>query len=163
LGMGQRAVGLTWAFGGLLALVIGVSLMIARSTASVVIRKRSFWLLALGAASSSICGYGVAGWLPLFFMRSFDLTLGQTAWYYSGIALIGGTLGIWLGGAIADKLSKRGKGAYPLVPAIAFLISAPCFILAMNSPWLIGLIFPGGGTNAQQLIVAFLIFLLPTG
>ena len=41
--------------------------------------------------------------------------------------------------------------------AIAFLISAPCFILAMNSPWLIGLIFPGGGTNAQQLIVAFLI------
>ncbi|WP_370236729.1 MFS transporter, partial [Brevundimonas sp.] len=62
-------------FAGLLALVIGVSLMIARSTASVVIRKKSFWLLALGAASSSVCGYGVAGWLPLFFMRSFDLTL----------------------------------------------------------------------------------------
>src|SRR5690606_36147221 len=34
---------LTWAFGGLLAMVIGVSLRIARSTASVVIRKPSFW------------------------------------------------------------------------------------------------------------------------
>lgn len=163
LGLGDRGVGLTWGFGGLLAIVIGVSLMIARSTASAVIPKKSFWLLALGAASSSICGYGVAGWLPLFFMRSFDLTLGQTAWYYSGIALVGGTAGIWLGGAVADRLSKRGKGAYPLVPAIAFLISAPCFILAMNSPWLIGLVLPGGGSNLQQLTLAFLIFLIPTG
>jgi MFS family permease len=150
-------------FGGLLAGVIGASLMVARRTASVVIKKPSFWLLALGAASSSVCGYGVAGWLPLFFMRSFDLSLRQTSWYYSGIALIGGLLGIWLGGMIADKLSKKGKGAYPLTPAVAFLISAPCFILAMNSPWLIGLVLPGGGSHAQQLILAFLIFLLPTG
>lgn len=70
---------LVLAFGGLLAVVIGVSLMIARRTASLVIRKPSFWLLALGAASSSVCGYGVAGWLPLFFMRSFDLTLARPA------------------------------------------------------------------------------------
>jgi MFS family permease len=150
-------------FAGLLVGVIGGSLMIARVTATAVIPKPSFWLLALGAASSSVCGYGVAGWLPLFMMRSFDMTLPQVSWYYSGIALIGGILGIWGGGAIADKLAKRGKGAYPLVPAIAFLISAPCFILAMNSPWLIGLIFPGGGTQFQQLAVAFVIFLVPTG
>ncbi|PZT99025.1 MAG: MFS transporter [Brevundimonas sp.] len=154
---------LVFGFGGLLALVIGVSLMIARRTASVVVRKPSFWLLALGAASSSVCGYGVAGWLPLFFMRSFDLTLRQTSWYYSGIALIGGVLGIWMGGMIADKLSRKGKGAYPLTPAVAFLISAPCFILAMNSPWLIGLVLPGGGSHTQQLVLAFLIFLVPTG
>lgn len=154
---------LVFAFGGLLAAVIGISLMIARRTGSVVIPKPSFWLLALGAASSSVCGYGVAGWLPLFFMRSFDLTLKQTSWYYAGIALIGGLLGIWLGGMIADKLSKRGKGAYPLTPAIAFLISGPCFVLAMNSPWLIGLVLPGGGSHAQQLILAFVIFLIPTG
>ncbi|WP_426041594.1 spinster family MFS transporter [Brevundimonas sp. TWP2-3-4b1] len=154
---------LVLAFGGLLAMVIGVSFWIAKKTASIVLPKRSFWLLALGAASSSVCGYGVAGWLPLFFMRSFGLTLAQTSWYYAGIALIGGMLGIWLGGAIADKLAKRGKGAYPLTPAIAFIISAPCFIAAMNSPWLIGLVLPGGGSNAQQLILAFLIFLIPTG
>lgn len=154
---------LVWAFGGGLAVVIGVSLMIARVTASVVVKKPSFWLLALGAASSSVCGYGVAGWLPLFFMRSFDLTLKQTSWYYSGIALIGGLSGIWLGGMIADKLSKKGKGAYPMVPAIAFLISAPCFILAMNSAWLIEQFAPGGGSPALSLTIAFLIFLIPTG
>lgn len=154
---------LVLAFGGLLAMVIGVSFWIARATASVVLPKPSFWLLALGAASSSVCGYGVAGWLPLFFMRSFGLTLAQTSWYYAGIALIGGMLGIWGGGAIADKLAKRGKGAYPLTPAIAFLISAPLFIAAMNSPWIIGLVLPGGGSQAAQLTLAFLIFLIPTG
>ncbi len=150
-------------FGGLLALVIGISLMIAQVVASAVMPKKSFWLLSLGAASSSVCGYGVAGWLPTFFIRSFDLTLTQISWYYAGIVLIGGTLGIWLGGMIADKLAKRGKGAYPLTPAIAFLISAPLFIAAMNSPWLIGLVLPGGGSKLQQLTLAFLIFIVPTG
>ncbi len=154
---------LVLAFAGGLATVIGVSFWIAKVTASYVFPKKSFWLLALGAASSSVCGYGIAGWLPLFFMRSFDLTLLQTSWYYAGIALIGGTLGIWMGGAVADKLAKRGKGAYPLTPAIAFLISAPLFIAAMNSPWIIGLVLPGGGSAVQQLTLAFLIFLIPTG
>ncbi|MFN7533608.1 MAG: MFS transporter, partial [Brevundimonas sp.] len=121
LGVGQP---LVLVFAGLLALVIGVSVLIAKTAASVVARKRSFWLLALGAASSSVCGYGVGGWMPLFFMRSFDLTLTGVSWYSAGIGLIGGILGIWLGGVIADKTAKRGKGAYPLVPAVAFLISA---------------------------------------
>lgn len=151
------------AFGGGLLLVIGLSLRVAKQAASVVIPKPSFWLLALGAASSSVCGYGVAGWLPLFFMRSFDLTLAQTSWYYSGIALIGGLAGIWGGGVVADRLARKSKGAYPLTPAIAFLISAPCFVLAMNSHWLIGQLLPGGGTQAQALVLAFLIFLIPTG
>ena len=30
--------------------------------------KPSFWLLSFGAAASSVCGYGVAAWLPSFFM-----------------------------------------------------------------------------------------------
>ena len=150
------------AFGGGLFAVIGISLLIAKATGSVLMRKKSFWLLSLGAASSSVCGYGVAGWLPLFFMRSFGLTLSQVSWYYAGIALIGGLLGIWLGGSVADKMARRSKGAYPLVPAVAFLISAPCFILAMNSPSLIGML-PGGGSHATALLVAFLIFLIPTG
>ncbi len=120
--------------------------------------KPSFWLLALGAASSSVCGYGVAAWLPSFFIRSLGLTLAQTAWYYSGIAFIGGLLGIWLGGAMADRLGAKSKGAYPLTPAVAFVISVPCFLLAMNSGALVG----GLGGQAA-LAVAFVIFLIPTG
>lgn len=126
--------------------------------------KPSFWLLSLGAAASSVCGYGVALWLPSFFQRSLGLTLSQTAWYYSGIALIGGVLGIWMGGAMADRLSVKSRGAYPLVPAVAFLISVPCFLLAMNSGALLSL-FTGesAGASWPALTAAFLIFLVPTG
>jgi len=120
--------------------------------------KPSFWLLSFGAASSSVCGYGVALWLPSFFMRSLGLTLSQTAWYYSGIAFFGGLLGIWLGGAVADRLGARSKAGYPLTPAVAFLISVPCFLLAMNSGSLVGGM--GGGA---ALALAFAIFLIPTG
>ncbi|HWN70018.1 MAG TPA: MFS transporter [Haliangium sp.] len=126
--------------------------------------KPSFWLLSFGAASSSICGYGVALWLPSFFQRSLGLTLSETAWYYAGIALIGGLLGIWMGGVIADRLGHKSRGAYPLVPAIAFLISVPCFLLAMNSGALLAQ-FTGDTSNSswQALTVAFVIFLVPTG
>jgi MFS family permease len=120
--------------------------------------KPSLWLLSFGAASSSVCGYGVALWLPSFFMRSLGLTLSQTAWYYSGIALFGGVLGIWLGGAVADRLGAKSKAGYPLTPAVAFLISVPCFLLAMNSGSLVGNL--GGGAS---LALAFAIFLIPTG
>jgi MFS family permease len=126
--------------------------------------KPSFWLLSFGAAASSVCGYGVAAWLPSFFMRSFGLTLSQTAWYYSAIVLVGGVAGIWLGGSMADRLGKKSKGAYPLTPAIAFLISVPCFILAMNSGAVVGAVMPGSDPNGlAALTMAFLIFLIPTG
>lgn len=124
----------------------------------VLARKPSFWLLSFGAASSSVCGYGVALWLPSFFMRSLGLTLRETAWYYSGIAFFGGLMGIWLGGAVADRLGAKSKAGYPLTPAVAFLISVPCFLLAMNSGSLVGNL--GGGAS---LALAFAIFLIPTG
>ena len=129
-----------------------------REVAGLLGRKPSFWLLALGAASSSVCGYGVAAWLPSFFMRSLGLTLSQTAWYYSGIAFLGGVVGIWMGGVMADRLGAKSKAGYPLTPAVAFLISVPCFLLAMNSGSLVGGL---GGT--ASLALAFVIFLVPTG
>lgn len=129
-----------------------------REVVRVLAAKPSFWLLSFGAASSSVCGYGVALWLPSFFMRSLGLTLRETAWYYSGIAFFGGLLGIWLGGAVADRLGAKSKAGYPLTPAVAFLISVPCFLLAMNSGSLVG--GTGGGA---ALALAFAIFLIPTG
>ena len=135
-----------------------------REVMALLLTKPSFWLLSFGAASSSVCGYGVTLWLPSFFQRSFGLTLLQTSWYFAGIALIGGVAGVWLGGVMADRLGARSRRAYPLVPAIAFLISVPCFLLAMNSGALLSQ-FTGETSDSswQALTLAFLIFLVPTG
>ena len=101
-----------------------------------VLPKPTFWLLAFGAASSSVCGYGVAFWLPTFFQRSLNLTLTETSLYYSAITLVGGVIGIGLGGLLADKFGGRSRRAYPLVPAIA--LAFPLFLIptALNLAWL---------------------------
>ena len=114
---------------------------------AVLLPKPSFWLISLGAAASSTCGYGIAFWLPSFFERSLHLSLTDRAWYLGALALFGGVLGVWLGGMIADRFGKS-KAAYCLVPAIAFLIALPCFFAAVNSP---------------NLALAFVLFLIPQG
>lgn len=115
---------------------------------STILPKPSFWLLSFGAACSSICGYGVAFWLPTFFQRSFGLSLTDRALFYSALSLIGGVAGIWLGGVLADRFGARNKAAYALAPAICFLVALPCFLLAMN---------------VNSMVLAFLVFLIPTG
>ena len=50
------------------------------------------------------------------------------------------------------------------MPAISFLISIPCFILAMNSQIIVSALLPETANNSwQALTLAFLIFLVPTG
>jgi MFS family permease len=94
-------------------------------------RTPSFWLLSFGAASGSILGYGLIFWLPSFFSRSFELSLMEVSWYYGSIVLVGGVAGTWLGGWIGDRTGQANPGAYALVPAVCFLIAAPCFAFGL--------------------------------
>jgi MFS family permease len=113
----------------------------------ILLKKPSFWFLAFGAACSSVYGYGAAFWLPSFFQRSLGMEGAERAWYIAGIAFFGGTIGIWLGGWLADKLGRGVKrSAYPLVPAVGFIIAVPLFFLAMN---------------VEDKTLAFFLFLIP--
>ena len=96
--------------------------------------KPSFWGLSLGAASAATLSYGLNFWLPSFFIRSFGLSLTQTAWLFAGQLIVGGCTGIWFGGWLVDRLQARSKAAYALVPAICFLICIPFYIAAILSP-----------------------------
>jgi len=127
-------------------------------------RKPSFWLLSFGAACASICGYGLGFWLPKHITISMGLPLDQLGFYFGVIVLVGGTLGIWLGGVIGDRLGAR-PGAYALVPAISFLLTAPLFAMAISSkslllglllytvPYMLSLAWIGPVVNAAQHLV----------
>lgn len=136
------------------------------SVVNMLSRKRSFWLLSLGSASSSMMGYGLIFWMPSFFVRSFgDALPGFFDWlpaamvpnggspvlfasyFYGTLLLIGGLAGIWTGGSLADKFGAKNRSAYALVPAYAFLASVPCFLV---------------GVMSTSLTVAFFAFLVPT-
>ncbi|WP_309092493.1 MFS transporter [Phenylobacterium sp.] len=112
------------------------------------LRKPTFWLISLGAAASSVCGYGVAFWLPSFFERSLGMDLVDRSLFLGSMTLVGGVAGVWLGGWLGDRLGRAKPAYYLLVPAVAFLIALPCFFLAIQ---------------VQALWLAFLLFLIPTG
>jgi MFS family permease len=122
--------------------------------AAALARTPSFWLLSFGAASGSILGYGLIFWLPSFFARSFHLTLAEVGLFYGSIVLIGGVAGTWLGGWIGDRVGPASPGGYARVPAICFLLAAPCFALGLFAPslWLGWLLFAIG----QMLALAWL-------
>ncbi len=102
--------------------------------AALLAQKRSFWTLALGAACCSIMGYGVYFWMPSLMMRSYHLSLVQVAWSLSGMILISGVAGLWLGGYLGDRLGRSQRAAYALVPAVAFLLSIPLYALGVLLP-----------------------------
>ena len=117
-------------------------------------RTPSFWLLSFGAASGSILGYGLIFWLPSFFNRSFGLPVEDVGWFYGSIVLVGGSAGTWLGGWIGDRVGPARPGAYALIPAVCFLITAPTFALGLFAPnlWAAWLLFAVG----QMMALAWL-------
>ena len=102
-----------------------------------VARKPTFWLIAFAASCSSLVGYGLALWIPSVMMRSFGLSLIETGNFLAALLLIGGTVGVFAGGWLADRLGPRDRGWYARLPAIAWLITAPCFALGLmvDSLW----------------------------
>lgn len=114
----------------------------------VLLAKPSFWLISLGAAASSVCGYGVAFWLPSFFERSLGMGLVDRSLFLGSMTLVGGVIGVWAGGVLGDRLGRARPAAYLLVPAVAFLLALPCFVLAVQ---------------AKSLWLAFFLFVIPTG
>ncbi|MEO7178572.1 MAG: MFS transporter [Allosphingosinicella sp.] len=120
------------------------------ATARTLAGNPSFWLLSFGAASGSILGYGLIFWLPSFFSRSFHLSQSEIALYYGSIVLVGGVAGTWLGGWIGDRVGPDRPGAYALIPAICFLMTAPAFALGLFAPslWVAWLLFAFGQMTA---------------
>lgn len=108
--------------------------------------KPTFWLLSFGAAFSSMVGYGLLYWMPTFLDRSMGLTLVDRSWYLAGILLFGGVAGMMLGGFLGDRLGQKTKRAYPLIPAVAFAVSAPVYVL---------------GVLTTDPTTAFFVFLVP--
>ncbi len=99
-------------------------------------RKPSFWGLSLGAACSSMMGYGLFFWLPSFLVRSFEITLLHASLAYGAILLVGGIAGTWLGGSLADRFGQDRRSAYARIPAFAFLATVPFYLVGVLSPTL---------------------------
>jgi MFS family permease len=101
-------------------------------------RRPVFWLMAFAASSSSLCGYGLATWIPSVLERSFHLGLVERGQFMASVVFIGGCTGVFAGGWLADRLGALDRGWYAKLPAIAWLITAPTFAAGLMAPslWL---------------------------
>lgn len=99
----------------------------------------SLRLLAIGVGVFNIFGYAGAVWKPAFFMRSHGMTMLEAgSWLGLGSA-IGGVTGSVLSGMIVDRLRPRGEVWQLLVPALAFLLAFPVFLVMYLLPGGIGI------------------------
>lgn len=111
-----------------------VDLAVAPGVAEVVRRlKKSpgFWLLSLGAACASALSYGLMFWMPSFFARTYNLSIGAVSWYYGSVLLVGGVLGILMGGWIGDRMAKVRPGGFALIPAVGLTLAIPTIATAL--------------------------------
>ena len=109
-----------------------------REVFGILFRKPAFWLLALSGGFSSLCGYGLALWTPSVLIRSYGFDLITTGQFMGSLLLVGGATGVFLGGALADRLGRRDRAWYARLPAIAWAITVPTFAagLLAPDPWL---------------------------
>ncbi|HEX2802653.1 MAG TPA: MFS transporter, partial [Sphingomicrobium sp.] len=54
--------------------------------------------------------------------------------FLASIFLIGGTAGVFAGGWFADRLGQGDRSWYAKLPAIAWLITAPMFVVGLMAP-----------------------------
>ncbi len=109
--------------------------------------KPAFWLLGFGAGTASLVSYGLAFWVPSFLARSYGLEIEERSWIFAAILLVGGSAGIWFGGVAGDRLGNAHPRGYALVPAVAFTITLPAYLLAFST---------------DSLLLSSFLFLVPT-
>ena len=109
--------------------------------------KPVFWLMSFGAAMGSICGYGLAFWIPALLQRSQHLSMMQTGQFLGVQVLTAGTIGILAGGWLADRLGKKDSANHVRLPAMSYLLGIPCL---------------AAGFMADSPVAAFFWLLLPS-
>lgn len=102
--------------------------------------KPTLRYLLIASGLSSFVSYGLLNWIPAFLMRETGMTLGQLSVWFGPAAGICMGVGIWAGGAIVNIGARKSLKAYAWAPAVAALVGAPVFMLALfASDWRIAL------------------------
>ena len=86
--------------------------------------------IVMAGALVSFAGYASVIWIPIYLVRIHDMGTGEVGSYLALLIGVGGAIGIYLGGRIADFMAaRRGQQWLPWVVAISSLISLPLLFL----------------------------------
>ena len=90
--------------------------------------RLSFRHMALGAALNAFAGYSTSNWTASFMIRSHGMTTGELGTWLAGIMGLGGAIGVFFGGVIAEKLAVKDVRWYMRLPALTGIICVPFMV-----------------------------------
>ncbi len=99
-----------------------------------VMRSRAFVLLVCAGSAASFLSYGKTTWTTIFFQRTHEMTPGQVGLWFGIIGGVGGILGTWLGGYLADRFGATNRRHVLSAPAIGMALAVPLAIGAYQAP-----------------------------
>ena len=96
-----------------------------RAVMALLWQRRSFRHMAMGAAMNAFAGYSVANWVASYMIRSYQMPTGELGTWLALVIGVGGAIGVFGSGVVADRLGKRDKRWYMWMPAVACVIAFP--------------------------------------
>ncbi|MFL0670731.1 MAG: spinster family MFS transporter [Erythrobacter sp.] len=106
-----------------------------------VMASRAYLLLLCAGSAAAFLAYGKTTWTTIFFQRTHDLTPGQVGLWFGLITGVGGAMGTFLGGYLADRFGAINRRHVLSAPAIGMALAVPLAIAAYHAPtWPLALI-----------------------
>ncbi|MEM7003365.1 MAG: MFS transporter [Pseudomonadota bacterium] len=96
--------------------------------------RLSFRHMALAAALNAFAGYSISNWSASYFIRVFDMSTGELGTWLALIQGLGGAIGVFFGGYIAERLAIRDVRWYMWLPALTGFICLPFMV----ATWTVG-------------------------
>ena len=104
----------------------------------------SFKLFAIGAGLNAFSSYGIGNFTPSFLIRSHGFSSLEVGTSLALITGIGGALGTYMGGVLADRFGANDKRWYLWIAAIPGALSVPLMFTAVfigDPQWALGFLF----------------------
>jgi len=95
--------------------------------------RRSFRHIALAASLQAFIIYAIGNWLPSFFLRTYDIGIGQLGTWMALTTGFGGGIGSFFGGWLADRLGARDSRWYLWAPASLTIVTAPILLILLTT------------------------------
>lgn len=97
----------------------------------VLFTSRPLIFLYLGYALFGLAANNLSIWGATFVSRVYGIDLARIGWWGGLLSIAAGVPGTILGGYVADRLRRKGRGGRMMFSAVSAVLAIPCWILLL--------------------------------
>ncbi|WP_343676378.1 MFS transporter [Paraburkholderia heleia] len=114
--------------------------------------SRAFVQMLLGTVIGAFAQYGINLFIPMYFIREYDMSFAQAGLIFGLVLGVGGIIGNTIGGVSADWASVKDRRWYARIPAIGTALGFPALAIAfLSNQWQVSVALLFVGTIALNL------------